>query len=175
RRSETRSWARKCGASNRGENARGAYPQVDHPRLPDLSGRRQTIQVTTAPPGRARPDPGAVSREMEPAVRLSNGCAQLRGAAVRVSEADRTRPDSAQSRRSEERRPAEGGQDLIALPYSSFQINVGGWCPKRGSRRRSLYPHLEPMRNLFARTEGVPMSDRWLGLIQLEAQRGPAC
>jgi predicted transcriptional regulator len=60
--------------------------------------------------------PGAVSREMEPAVRLSNGCAQLRGAAIRVSEADRTWPDSAQSRRSQERRPVEGGQDLIALP-----------------------------------------------------------
>jgi hypothetical protein len=30
-------------ASSRGQNAPGVNPQVDHPGLPDLSGRRQTI------------------------------------------------------------------------------------------------------------------------------------
>src|SRR5579872_981946 len=105
---------------------------------------------------------------MEPAVRLSNGCAQLRGAAVRVSEADRTRPDSAQSRRSEERRPAEGGQDLIALPYSSFQIIVGGWCPKRRSRRRSLYPHLEPMGIMLHAVSWTTFDHAWPGFRILE-------
>jgi ROS/MUCR transcriptional regulator protein len=111
-----RSRTGKCEASTRGCSAGSPGSQIDHPRLPDLSGRRQTIQVITTSPGRTRPDAGAVSREMEPAVRLSNGCTQLRRAAVRISEADRTWPDSAQSRRSQERRPVDGGQDLIALP-----------------------------------------------------------
>ena len=65
---EARKWAGDCAASSRGESARGPDPQVDHPRLFDLSGGRQTIQVFTASPGRARPDAGAVSREMEAAV-----------------------------------------------------------------------------------------------------------
>ena len=45
--------------------------------------------------------PAQYRREMEPAVRLSHGRAQLRGAAIRVGEEDRTWPDSAESRRSQ--------------------------------------------------------------------------
>src|SRR5271155_5253808 len=58
-----------------------------------LSGRWQTIHIFTASPGRARHDAGAIPREMELATRLSHGCAELRGTAVCVGEADRTWPD----------------------------------------------------------------------------------
>jgi hypothetical protein len=49
---------------------RGAYPEVHHPRFPYLPGRRQTIQIFTASPERARPDARAIPREMELAIRL---------------------------------------------------------------------------------------------------------
>ena len=45
--------------------------------------------------------PEQLSREMEPAARLSHGRAQLCGAAIRVSEKDRTWPGSGESRRSQ--------------------------------------------------------------------------
>jgi hypothetical protein len=96
-----------CAASHRGESARSADPQVDHPGLFDLSRGRQTIQVDTTSPGGARPDAGAVSREMGPAVGLSHGRAQLRGAAIGVGEDNGTRPYSAQSRCPQEEWPAK--------------------------------------------------------------------
>ena len=49
-----------------------------------------------ASPDATRADAGTVSREMEPAVRLSHGCTQLRGAAVGYGEKDRPRSDSPQ-------------------------------------------------------------------------------
>jgi hypothetical protein len=48
------------------------------------------------------PDTEAIPREMEVTIRLSHGCAELRGTAVRVGETDRTW--------SEERRRVEGGR-----------------------------------------------------------------
>ena len=62
---------------------------------------------------RARHDAGAIPREMELAIRLSHGCAELRGAAVCVGETDRTWADSTESRCPQEWWPLEGAQDLI--------------------------------------------------------------
>jgi hypothetical protein len=125
----------------------GACPQVDHPRLPYLSGRWQTIQIFTASPGRARYDAGAIPREMGPATRLSYGCAELRGTAVCVGEADRAWPDPVESRCPQERRTVEGGQDLI-------------------SRRRNVVPKMRltpalaisPVRN---KKGGSPKNTDW--------------
>ena len=61
---------------------------------------------------------------MEIAIRLSHGCAELRSAAVSVGEADRTWPDSAESRCPQECRPVENGQDLVSH-HLSFAGNVG--------------------------------------------------
>ena len=67
-----------------------------------------TIQVSTASSGRARPNAGAIPREMEVALRLSHGCAKLRSTAVRIGETDWTWSDSAGSRCPSECRPVEG-------------------------------------------------------------------
>jgi hypothetical protein len=56
----------------------------------------------------------AESVEMELAIRLSDGCAELRGAAFRVGETDWAWSDSAGSRSPQEWCQAEGGQDLIS-------------------------------------------------------------
>ena len=58
---------------------------------------------------RARPDAGAIPREMKSAIRLSHGCAELRGATIRVSKTVRTSSDSAEGRCPQERWPVEGG------------------------------------------------------------------
>ena len=47
------------------------------------------VQIVAAAPVDPRHDAGSVSREMEPARRLSDGRVQLRGAAIRVGEEDR--------------------------------------------------------------------------------------
>ena len=58
---------------------------------------------------RARPNAGAIPREMEVAIRLSHGRAELRSTAVRVGETDWTWSDSAESRCPQECWPVEGG------------------------------------------------------------------
>ena len=76
----------------------GLHSQIDHAGLPRLSGRRQEIQVAAPPFEGARPDAGRISRDVEPAGRLSDGRAQLRGGAIGNGEADRAWPN-AQDRR----------------------------------------------------------------------------
>ena len=49
----------------------------------------ETIQISAAAPGDARHDAGAVPREMESAIDLSNGRAQLRGATIGICEEHR--------------------------------------------------------------------------------------
>ena len=56
------------------------------------------IQISATASGDARDDAGAVSREMEPAFRLSHGRAQLRGAAVGAGEEHRARAIAPEAR-----------------------------------------------------------------------------
>ena len=119
------------------KSASGAHSQVRHARLFDLSGGRQAIQIVAASPGGVRPDAGAVSRKMEAAVRLSYGRAQLRGAAIGYGETDRTWPDSAESRCSQEAWPVRR-QDLIvafrhAIDSASRRFDASAVAPSRSS------------------------------------------
>jgi ROS/MUCR transcriptional regulator protein len=70
------------------EGAGCLNPEVGHAGLSDLPGGRQTFQVAETAFGGARPDAGAVSREMEASIRLSCGCRQLRGESVGDGESD---------------------------------------------------------------------------------------
>src|ERR1019366_6837358 len=93
--------------------------QIAPPRFPCLSGRRQEIQVAATTLGDARHDAGPIPREMEPAIRLSDGRAQLRGGAIGNGQAHRAWSDAeecragqeGQGRRAEKRgRPAKASK-----------------------------------------------------------------
>ena len=99
---------RGCPGGQRAAHARRVGSQVGHPGLSDLPGRRRTIQISAPASGDARDDAGAVSREMEPAFRLSHGRAQLRGAAVGAGEEPRARAIAPEARCHGE--PSDGAQ-----------------------------------------------------------------
>src|SRR5208337_2197893 len=67
-----------------------ARPKVSRAGLFDLPRGWKKIQINAASPDTTWTDARTVSREMEPAVRLSHGCAQLRGSAIGYGEKDRT-------------------------------------------------------------------------------------
>jgi len=72
------------------------------------SGRRQEIQVATTTLADTRHDAGSIPREMEPAARLSDGRAQLRGGAIGDGQADRTWADAEECRGGQARTTGEG-------------------------------------------------------------------
>jgi hypothetical protein len=72
-----------------------------------------------------------------------------------------------------------GGRDAATSPNSANR-NYGQLFSDLSPLSEMVFflkitlPPLEQMRNLLTRTQGVWISDRWLGLIRLEARRGPA-
>jgi hypothetical protein len=89
--------------------------EVGHTGIFDLLGGWQTFQGAETASGGARPDAGAVSREMEASLRLSHGCRQLRGDAVGDGESDWSWTVARKRRSAQTRTPAEGHSSLIRI------------------------------------------------------------
>ncbi len=71
-----------------------AGAQVDHPGSADLPGRRARLQIVEAAFGATGNDAGSISRQVEPAGGLPDGCAQLCGVAVGVGQELRVRSET---------------------------------------------------------------------------------
>ena len=135
------------------EGAGRLNPEVADAGIFDLLGRRQTFQVAETAFGGARPDAGAVSREMEASLRLSHGCRQLRGESIGDGESDWSWAVARKRRSAQTRTPASVNADARQRP---FKTNPHRRRSAIGQTRQRAAPMSSPFSDPHVRQENSP-------------------